>query len=124
MRARRFALATVLAVSVVAVGVAAGGILTVAPPVRVSGPSPFASCTNIGPGTPGAVNYVNSEVEPWVAVNPADPLNIVGVWQQDRWSDGGARGLATGYSTERRCHLEHDFCEVHVLLGRDGRERG
>jgi len=100
MGARRFALATVLAVSVVAVGAAAGGILTVAQPVRVSGPSPFAGCTNIGPGTPGAVNYVNSEVEPWVAVNPVDPKNIIGVWQQDRWSDGGARGLATGYTTD------------------------
>jgi hypothetical protein len=100
MRARRFALATVAAASVVAVGVAAGGILTVAPLVRVSGnPSPLAGCTNIGPGTPGAVNYVNDEVEPWVAVNPTNPQNIIGVWQQDRWSDGGARGLATGYST-------------------------
>ena len=54
---------------------------------------------SIGPGTPGAVNYLNDEVEPWVAVNPANPLNVIGVWQQDRWSDGGARGLATGYST-------------------------
>ena len=99
MRARRFALATVVAASVVAVGVAAGGILTVKPPVAVSGPSPFAACPDIGPGTPGAVNYLNDEVEPWVAVNPANPLNIIGVWQQDRWSDGGARGLATGYST-------------------------
>src|SRR4029078_1822525 len=99
MRARRFALATVVAASVVAVGVAAGGILTVKPPVAVSGPSPFAACPDIGPGTPGAVNYLNDEVEPWVAVNPANPLNIIGVWQKDRWSDGGARGLATGYST-------------------------
>ena len=44
------------------------------------------------------MNYVNAEVEPWVDVNPANPSNIIAVWQQDRWSDGGARGLATGYS--------------------------
>jgi len=63
--------------------------------VRVSGPSPFVGCS-----TPkvGGVNYLNAEVEPYVAVNPADPSNLIGVWQQDRWSNGGARGLMAGYS--------------------------
>jgi hypothetical protein len=60
----------------------------------VSGPSPFASCTIGGPGT----NYVNAEVEPRVAVNPTNPSNIVGVFQQDRWSNGGAHGLVAGVS--------------------------
>jgi len=60
----------------------------------VSGPSPFAACTIGGPGT----NYVNAEVEPRVAVNPKDPSNIVGVFQQDRWSNGGAHGLVAGVS--------------------------
>ena len=69
---------------------------TVAPLTLVSGPSPFASCT-IG-GGPGAINYTNAEVEPFIAVNPTDPRNIIGVWQQDRWSDGGARGLVAGAS--------------------------
>jgi hypothetical protein len=63
--------------------------------VRVSGPSPFAGCS-----TPkaGGVNYLNAEVEPYVAANPANPSNLIGVWQQDRWSNGGARGLMAGYS--------------------------
>ena len=65
-------------------------------PIRVSGPSPFAKCT-IGSG-PGAINYVNAEVEPYVAVNPTNLKNIIGVWQQDRWSDGGAHGLVAGFS--------------------------
>ncbi|KVG65175.1 sialidase family protein [Burkholderia pseudomultivorans] len=65
-----------------------------AEPVTVSGPSPFAACTIGGPGT----NYVNAEVEPWLAVNPANPNNMIGVWQQDRWSNGGAHGLVAGYS--------------------------
>jgi hypothetical protein len=65
-----------------------------AAPVLVSGPSPFAGCTIGGPGT----NYVNAEVEPWVAVNPANRSNVIGVWQQDRWSNGGAHGLVAGYS--------------------------
>src|SRR4029079_17338143 len=117
MRARKFALATVFAASVVAVGVAAGGILTVKPPVAVSGPSPFAACPDIGPGTPGAVNYLNDEVWPWLACNAATPLNIIGVWQQDRWSDGGARGLATGYSTNGGATWNTTFARVTFCSG-------
>ena len=71
-----------------------GGVLSVAPLVLASGPSPFAGCTVGGPGT----IYVNAEVEPWVAVNPVNSLNIIGVYQQDRWSNGGAHGLVTATS--------------------------
>src|SRR5204862_3570339 len=63
-------------------------------PIDVAGLSPFAACTVAGPGT----NSVNSEVEPFVAVNPANSSNIVGVFQQDRWSNGGAHGLVTSTS--------------------------
>src|SRR6266516_4593827 len=64
--------------------------------VTVSGPSPYAGCSTAGqPGT----NYLNAEVEPWVSVNPANPKNIVGVWQQDRWNNGGAQGLVAGFSS-------------------------
>src|SRR5512135_3101091 len=68
---------------------------TVDPLTTVSGPSPYASCVN--PGEPGTV-YVNAEVEPFVAVNPTEPRNIVGVWQQDRWNNGGSHGLVAGFS--------------------------
>ena len=44
-------------------------------------------------------NFANTEVEPWVDVNPTNPDNIVATWQQDRWSDGGSRGLVAGVST-------------------------
>lgn len=63
----------------------------------VSGASPYASCANIGPGQ---TNYLNAEVEPYLAVNPNNLTNFIGVWQQDRWSDGGARGLAGAYSND------------------------
>jgi hypothetical protein len=63
--------------------------------VLVSGPSPYATCTIGGPGT----NYVGAEVEPSVAVNPGRSGNIVGAWQQDRWSNGGAHGLVAGFSS-------------------------
>src|SRR5256714_4747396 len=72
----------------------AGLALAASGPVDVSGLSPFAACTVGGPGT----NYPNSEVEPFVAVNPTNPSNIVGVFQQDRWSNGGARGLVASTS--------------------------
>ena len=46
-----------------------------APLVRVSGPSPYpASC---GGGMAGSVNYENAEVEPYVAVNPTNPSNLI-----------------------------------------------
>ncbi|HEX8033603.1 MAG TPA: sialidase family protein [Ktedonobacterales bacterium] len=64
--------------------------------VLVSGPSPYATCVNAG--EPGTV-FVNAEVEPDVAVNPANADNIIGVWQQDRWNNGGAHGLVAGFST-------------------------
>jgi hypothetical protein len=64
--------------------------------VTVTGPSPFANCT-LG-SAPGATVYANAEVEPYVAINPTNSNNIIGAWQQDRWSDGGARGLVVGYS--------------------------
>src|SRR2546423_6106011 len=81
------AVATALAV----VGLASGRGFTAPRTVNVSGLSPFSGCTVGGPGT----NFVNSEVEPFVAVNPTNPSNIVGVFQQDRWSNGGAHGLVT-----------------------------
>ena len=31
-------------------------------------------------------------------MNPVNPLNIVAVWQQDRWSNGGSRGNVVGTS--------------------------
>ena len=67
-------------------------------PVNASpGPSPFAGCTADDPAGQmaglGSVLYPNSEIEPRSAINPTNPMNIVGEYQQDRWSDGGARGL-------------------------------
>src|SRR6266852_4921690 len=75
---------------------ASASAFTVAPLKLASGPSPFASCTIGGPGT----NYVNAEVEPWVDINPTNSSNLVGVFQQDRWSNGGAHGLVATFSSD------------------------
>jgi len=44
--------------------------------------------------------FVNAEVEPWVDVNPTNANNVIGVWQQDRWTDGGSHGNDTAYSND------------------------
>jgi hypothetical protein len=61
--------------------------------------SPFASCTADYPEFQPGTNYSNSEIEPSLAVNPANERNIVAVWQQDRWSNNGSRGhvVATSF---------------------------
>ena len=58
---------------------------------------PFLACP-LTPDIFGGVNYPNTEPEPWLAHNPANPDNYIGSFQQDRWSDGGARGLTASYS--------------------------
>lgn len=77
----------------------------VRPAVAVSpGPSPLRNCT--ADDVPGqeqaldAVNYPSTEIEPWLAINPVDRRNLIAGWQQDRWSDGGARALLSAYSAD------------------------
>jgi hypothetical protein len=70
---------------------------TPTPLVTVSSTNPYAGCAKDGQS--GTV-FPDAEVEPQVAVNPHNPANIIGVWQQDRWSNGGARGLVAGFSTD------------------------
>ena len=74
-------------------GVPCGGGAAGAP-VVASGLSPFAPGCADGGGT----NYVNAEVEPHLAVNPLDANHLLAAWQQDRWSNGSARGVVTAAS--------------------------
>ncbi|MGA9420993.1 MAG: sialidase family protein [Rhodanobacteraceae bacterium] len=68
------------------------------PQYLASTPSPFANnCDGVAPvGT----LYVNAEVEPSLAIDPNDGSVLNAVWQQDRWSTGGARGVVAGRSTD------------------------
>ena len=70
------------------------------PPVQVSGASPVGEHCGLATRGPTSHVFRDSEVEPWIDVNPANGNNIVGSWQQDRWSDGGARGLVSAYSRD------------------------
>lgn len=57
-----------------------------------------AGCT--GGGDRGGTLYTNAEVEPTLALAPGDPRRRLAAWQQDRWSDGGARALVSMASTD------------------------
>ncbi|GAA4888501.1 sialidase family protein [Streptomyces coeruleoprunus] len=67
---------------------------------KASSGDPYADCT--AGATPNGVVYPGSEVEPFVSVDPRDGRRAVAVWQQDRWSDGGARGLAGAWTEDGR----------------------
>jgi BNR repeat-like domain len=71
---------------------------TAGPLVQVSGESPLLDCTADGIADQSGEVFLNSEVEPWIDVNPTNTSNVAGIWQQDRWSNGGARGLVAGIS--------------------------
>jgi len=85
-----------MGVALASMQVAGAGALSVAPLTTISGASLFAGCTTGASGTPGETLYPNAEEEPWLDVNPANPKNMISVWQQDRWSNGGAHGLVAG----------------------------
>jgi hypothetical protein len=101
MRRMLLALGATAIVAAAAAPLAGAGPLVVAPLTDISIATPFpAGCGGPTEGDfPGAnFNYPNSEVEPWLAVSPTNPNDVAGMWQQDRWSDGGAHGLLAAVS--------------------------
>jgi len=100
MRARTFLPS--LSIVVLALGVAASAQaapFSIGTDVLVSGPSPLTTCP-LGASPDFASAYDDAEVEPQVAVNPGDPEEVFGATQQDRWPDGGARGLSAWRSLD------------------------
>jgi len=92
--------AVAVAFGVVLVGAtgawAASPVTTVGPEEQVSVGNPLEKCTADDVPTQeidGSVVFPSGEVEPYIDVNPTNPDNLIAVWQQDRWSDGGARAL-------------------------------
>jgi hypothetical protein len=86
-----------LAFILVLAGTATGSPYVLGSDTKVSGGSTLTACP-FGASDDFAAAFDNTEVEPQVAVNPTDPDEIVGVSQQDRWPDGGARGLTSWMS--------------------------
>jgi hypothetical protein len=71
-----------------------GGPFGALAPLDISAGDPYAGCPPIGAG----VNYPDAEVEPFVGVNPTNPANVVAVYQQDRYSNGGSKGTVSSAS--------------------------
>lgn len=102
----------------------------------ISGPSPYASCSTPG----GDTLYPNAETEPDIATNPAtigtDHVNLIAVWEQDKWQSVNDKGLVAAYSfdggkTWGRSNLPFGQCatgsspydrvgEAWVSIGPDG----
>jgi hypothetical protein len=88
-------------------GSSSGGTVTPVPPpppftsvqqIRVSQPSMFtAGCDGVAAS---GTLYTNTAVEPTLAANPFNPLNLIAAWQQNRWSNGGAQGLMLASSVD------------------------
>src|SRR5215471_21550505 len=65
-------------------------------PVLITGPSPYAACSQFDNSLTGRT-FPNAEVEPQVAVHGR---TAIALWHQDRRSNGGAHGIGVGYSTD------------------------
>jgi hypothetical protein len=96
-QARR-ALVVVAGLIVLGVPTAAAGPGVIGANVTVSGASPFAGCSADAIGSQTGRVFLNSEVEPWIDVSDVDRsgdgvADMIGAYQQDRWSNGGARGI-------------------------------
>jgi hypothetical protein len=51
------------------------------------------------PAQPGT-NYPNTAIEPWIDSNPSNLRNLIAGWQQDRWSNGGARANVSAFTKD------------------------
>ena len=79
-------------------GAGAGGNPPPVPPpyssvtlAQLSKTSTFvAGCDGVAPN---GTLYPDTAAEPSFVVNPANPMNLIAGWQQNRWSNGGAQGL-------------------------------
>jgi hypothetical protein len=111
---RLLALASAFVLAMVAPS--AAGVFTRSPLKVVSVFSPFAGCDISGLAA-GGTNFLNAEEEPWVDANPTDPGNVVAVWQQDRWSNGGARGLLTAVTHDGGVTWETTFPHFSTCAG-------
>ncbi|HKC18959.1 MAG TPA: exo-alpha-sialidase [Candidatus Dormibacteraeota bacterium] len=111
---RKFLSAAAVA-SCLAILIASSGAAktTVVSPVQVSSSaSPYdATCDSSDSNLTGHV-FVNSTVEPQLAVGPSG--NMIAMWHQDRWNNGGAHGIGVASSSDGRSWndttIPWDFC--------------
>ena len=68
------------------------------PTVQVSQDDPFAGIDPDDIEHQTGTLYPGTSLETFLATDPTNPDHLAGIWQQDRWSNGGARGLVVGIS--------------------------
>jgi hypothetical protein len=77
---------------------------TALPLVQITTDDPFATCTADDVAQQetelNATLFPNTAIEPWVAIDPTDATRVLVGHQQDRWSDGGSRGLVGNLSKD------------------------
>jgi hypothetical protein len=92
---------------VAALVVVSASVAAAVAPQPISGLSPYpdggdptdpVAVTECNGEPQTGVLYRNSETEPYLAVNPTDPDNMIAAWHQDRWSNGAAQGLGAAYT--------------------------
>ena len=75
--------------------------------VQITQGDPFSTCTADQVKSQekafGSMFFPGTAIEPWVAIDPTNS-NLLVAHQQDRWTDGGARGLAGNLSTDSGAH--------------------
>jgi hypothetical protein len=71
---------------------------TLGPDIRVSHGDPFKNTNADDIQHQSGTLYPGTAMETWMVVDPTNQDHIVGMWQQDRWSNGGCRGLMLGIS--------------------------
>lgn len=73
---------------------------TLDPLVLVTAQSAFAGCVLDDPANQAGTLFPNTAIEPWLAVDPSEPTRLLVGVQQDRWSNGGSRGLRGALSDD------------------------
>jgi hypothetical protein len=111
MRFSLAAAATAAVLCVAAPGALAADYAADAPVVASPATSPLLDPCPFQSETETQENFEDTEVEPLVAVNPINPDNVIGVFQEDRWSDGGAHGLLASVSFNGGTSYVNDWPE-------------
>lgn len=77
---------------------------TLGPLARITSGDTFSGCTadqvHAQQAAFGSILFPATSIEPWVAVDPTNPYRLLVGHQQDRWNDGGSRGLVGVVSSD------------------------
>ena len=100
----RLAPLALLSAGILGISTAAGalstGTLVQAPDHPFPGTSAACDSLIANQTSLGSHNYPDSEVEPYMVADPANPQHLVASFQQDRWDDGGDNGNVTVVSDD------------------------